>query len=384
MANILYHSVEPENNAVSYSEFSTADFILTGDGRKLVANSVRLEGQISVNKNGQTKTQALITANEGQWKVDNMVGLHSVCESITTEVQSAGNIEHLASYPRYVKLAAASSKEAVDFLSAEMVAERRGPTASNGEYAVEPVAALNLDANIGGNALLITTADPSFSIKMMNCLNRMSANYSFDKNGYVKVSINFARANQALFGIDCDGTMSYSLSNLRLSYKTVADDGKDEKVLMRSYFSTKSTIQSQSATIQSRVPSDTVLGCSICFLKQSNEGDAVENAYGLEKLPNIENVKYMFSDTQNRFISYSITETSDLIDRGIKSLQYAGHSSATQLKLKANDCFIAGVDFPAPVSLRNQKFTFSVDTTSQTLSGTPYLCFLYFHTIIQL
>ena len=104
----------------------------------------------------------------------------------------------------------------------------------------------------------------------------------------------------------------------------------------------------------------------------------------LEKLPNVESVKYMFSDTQNRFISYSITETSDLIDRGIKSLQYSGHTEATQLKLKGNDCYIIGTDFPTPVSLRNQKFNFQVDTTSTSLSGTPYLAWLYFHTLISL
>ena len=101
MANILYHSVEPENNSVSYSEFSTADFVLTGENRKLVAGSVRLEGRINVTKTGVgEKSQTLIAANTGHWKCDNLIGLHSICESITTEVQSVGNIEHLASYPR--------------------------------------------------------------------------------------------------------------------------------------------------------------------------------------------------------------------------------------------------------------------------------------------
>ena len=381
MANILYHSVEPENNAVSYSEFSTADFILTGLNRKMVANSLRLEGQIEVDKAGTAKSNTVIAAGEGQWSVDNMIGLHSVVESVTTEVQSAGNIEHLGSYPRYVKLASASSRDANDYMSSDLVCEGRGATVSNGEYAVEPVACLNLDAAGGG---LVTTALPSFSIKIENCLNRMTANYSFDKHGYIKVSFNFARANQLLFGQDCDGTMNYSLRNLRLSYKTVPEDGVNEKLLMRSYFSTKSTIQSQSASIQSRVPSDVVLGVSICFLKQSSEASPTENAYALEKLPNVESVRYMFSDTSNRFISYSITETSDLLDRGIKSLQYSGHTEATQLKLKGNDCYIIGTDFPSPVSLRNQKFNFQVDTTSASLSGTPYLAWLYFHTLISL
>ena len=86
MANILYHSVEPENNAVSYSEFSTADFILTGLTRKMVANSLRLEGQIEVDKAGTAKSNTVIAAGEGQWAVDNMIGLHSVVESVTTEV----------------------------------------------------------------------------------------------------------------------------------------------------------------------------------------------------------------------------------------------------------------------------------------------------------
>jgi len=383
MAAILYHSVEPENNAVSYSEFSTADFVLTGENRKLVAGSVRLEGRIAVTKTGVgEKTQVLIAANTGHWKIDNMLGLHSICESITTEVQSAGNIEHLASYPRYVKMVAASSKDANDMMDADMVVEGRGPVGSNGEYAIEPVAALNTDA--GGGGVAIKTKDPAFSLKLLHCLNRMSADYSFDKYGYAKISINFARANQLIFGTDCDSNMSYALSDLRLSYKTIPEDGVMEKVLMRSYFSTKSTIQSQSASIQSRVPSDSVLGVSISFLKQSNEGDPVENAQGLEKLPNIEQVRYLFSDTENRFVSYSIDSTSDLLDRGIKSLKYSGHTAATQLNLKNNDGFIAGVDFPAPVSLRNQKFTASFDTTSTSLSGSPYLCYLYFHTILQL
>jgi len=383
MANLLYHSIEPENNASSYTEFATADFVLTGAGRKLVADSVRLEGTIHLEKGGGVgpKTIALIAADAGHWKVDNQIGMHAICESITTEVQSAGNIEHLASYPRYVKMVAASSKDSNDMMSADMVVEGRGPVGSNGEYAIEPVACLNIDA---GGAGLQTVKDPAFSLRLMQCLNRMSGNYSFDKHGYIKMSINFARVNQLVFGTDCDSTMSYELQGLRLSYKTVPDDKVDEKLLMRSYFSTKSTMQSQSASIQSRVPSDIVLGCSVCFLKLANESSPTENSHALEKLPNVDAVRMLFADTENRFISYSITETSDLLDRGIKSLAYSGHTSATQLKLKGNDSYIIGSDFASPVSLRNQKFTLSLDTTSTVLSGSPYIVYQYFHTILSL
>jgi len=57
MANIQYHMVEPENNNASgsYTEFNTADFILTGSDRKYVKNSLRLEGTIVVKKNNVEK-----------------------------------------------------------------------------------------------------------------------------------------------------------------------------------------------------------------------------------------------------------------------------------------------------------------------------------------
>ena len=386
MANLMYHSIEPENNnsAGGYGEFSTADFVLTGDGRKYKANSLRLEGSVSVENATGQKVFGGAVSTELDWRLDNMIGFHGLIETITTEVQSQGNVEHLASYPRYCKMVASSSLDENDFNRSDLLAEGRSPVRAGGQYAIEPVGVLNTDSG-GAAAVRGLSTDPSFSVKVFNCLNRMVGDdYSFDKHGYLKVSINFARAAHFISGIDCAG-MKYTVKNLRLSFQTVPDDAKPGMgIIMQSYVSTKSTIQSQSSSIQSRVPSDAVNGVSVSFLRQDRESSETHNTYALEKLPNIENVKYMFSDTQNRFVSYTIDEVGDMLDRGIRSLAYAGHSQATQMTLKGNDGFIIGVPFASTMSLRNQKFTMSVDTSGSNLSASPYLVWMYFNTVISL
>jgi len=44
----LYHSIEPENSKATYTEYDNVDFVMNFEGRKLVCNTVRLEGSIKV------------------------------------------------------------------------------------------------------------------------------------------------------------------------------------------------------------------------------------------------------------------------------------------------------------------------------------------------
>jgi len=63
-------------------------------------------------------------------------------------------------------------------------------------------------------------------------------------------------------------------------------------------------------------------------LEQSKESSAPANGHALEKVPGLERLKILFADQQSNFISYDITEQSDALDRGIKSLASAGHTQA--------------------------------------------------------
>ncbi len=378
MANIQYHTVESEtaNASNSFSEFNTADFILTGEGRKYLKNSLRLEGTIVVKKNGVEKTLV------DDFRLDNQIGFHGMIESVSTDVQSMSQIENLNQYPVYAKMLASSSMMAEDFCRADMVAEGRGAVDANGVYVLEAVAASNKQAT---GAAAVLTSEAPFCLKPNMCLNRMTGgDYSFNKYGYIRVSINFARSNHFLFGLDCDGTMSYEVKNLKLRYTTVPEDGANVKILMNSFVSIKSTMNSQNASFQARVPSDAVLGVAMSFLKQTDESSAKENTYQLQKMPNINNIKFLFSDTQNRFISYTIDEVSDMLDRGVKSLRYAGHSGAQPQMLHGNEGFIVGTPFNAVSSLRNTKFTTLIETDSPTISAQPVIVRSFFHTLVSI
>ena len=367
---------ETSNATGSFTEFNTADFILTGPGRKYLKNSLRMEGTIVVKKNGVEKTLV------DDFRLDNMIGFHGLIESVATDVQSLSQIENLNQYPVYAKMQIASSSNPEDLCRSDYIAEGRGPLDKNGVYVLEEVAASNKQAT---GAAAVQLSESPFCIKPNMCLNRMvGGDYSFNKHGYLKVSINFARANHFIFGLDCDATMSYEVKNLRLRYTTVPEDNKDVKILMNSYVAIKSTMNSQSASLQARVPSDTVTGVAISFLEQTDESSAKENTYQLQKLPGISTLKFLFSDTQNRFISYTIDEVSDMIDRGVRSLKYAGHSSASPDMLHGNEGFIVGTPFNQVASLRNQKFTTLIESDNSSISQRPYLVRQFFHTLLSI
>ncbi len=381
-ANIRYHRVDPENNNAinGFTEFNSADFVLTGDGRKMMKNSLRMEFELEC----RNPAAALKTTAES-FSCDNMIGYHGLVESVSVSGEGQlGMVEQLNNYPRYVKMVAAASMDVSDLMDSAMVAEGRGPRQENGEYVLERVVTSNKNAS---DAYQFYNANGALKLKC--CLNRMSGDdYSFDKYGALRVSVNFARANHFFQGVDAvnaaGATASYKVVNLAMSYRTVPEDGKDMKILMNSYVSVKSTIQSQSSNLQTRVPSDAVMGVSVSFLEQSKESSAPANGHALEKVPGLERLKILFADQQSNFISYDITEQSDALDRGIKSLAYAGHTQANSQKLHANDAYILGTPFNSLVSLRNQKVSVMLDTSFAEMAARPRIAYMYFHTLISL
>ena len=96
----LHHRVFPLNTASAYTEFQNIDFRLSFPGRKLVANSVRIEGRFNCFKTGTTK---LINGNNLSF-FDNMIGANALFQDITTSTANQGNLELLTEAPRYCKM----------------------------------------------------------------------------------------------------------------------------------------------------------------------------------------------------------------------------------------------------------------------------------------
>ena len=99
MSQIQYHLVDPESTMVpfdntsssgGYTPFQTIDFNLATPGRKLLKNSIRIEGRI-VARNGGAGNWAPETAGlassavtfSDNIKIDNVVGAHAFFDSFT-------------------------------------------------------------------------------------------------------------------------------------------------------------------------------------------------------------------------------------------------------------------------------------------------------------
>jgi len=375
MENIRYHLVRPSNSKDTYNEFDTVTWELVSDGRALVKNSITVEAEVEIFQTGTTrKTSA------NNMKVSHLVGSHAFFETWTSETLGAGQIETLQSYPRYVNMVASASLDSEDLNNGKFLCELRNPVEEGTAPMIEEQVSYN---DNGTHAVQNTNA--SFSIKPMLCFNRMSGNYSFSSKGAIRLSCNLARAIHALYGRNVGADSSYSLKNLVLRYTSVPDENPNERLFMESYVGIKSSINSSDATVSSRVPSKAVNAVSISFLESNHESnDRHVDSYGLETFKLIDEIQYLFNNSQQKFITYSLTDRADMVKKGLESLNSASHSQPDGNKLSGNHGFILGAEFGEYVDLSNQKFTFNIKSADPSIAASLRLVFLYFHQLLSM
>lgn len=394
-----YHETVPESTQPPYADnngagtggykpFQTIDFNLASPGRKLLKNSIRIEGKIVARKNTTTNytpsssiglTSAILYPDN--IKLDNVVGAHAFFDSWTTETQSKGILENLQNYPRYVSQHGRATLGTDDMLSSKLIAEARGPYEINGNYVLQPVA--NQAYVQGAVEQPLQRTLPSFSIKPMLCFNRQAGgDYSFDRNGFIRISCILAADRHALFG--GAAVANYVLEDVTCRYITIPDDGVDQPMLMRSYVNVVSSIQSTSTSISARVPSQQVSSVSMSFAKQSNIQSFEFNSYALESLPQWDSLEYLFANSLQNFITYRITDPDDALIRGLESMESAGHSQVNASTLKANNGTIYGLDFREFVDLSQQKFTINLKVNDVSIATEPMDAFMYFNSLLQM
>ena len=120
MTDLIYHSVKASNDlssGIGFTEFNTIDFNLVANGRKMMANSIRICGQVVVQSSGADLT------NAEDVKIDHKIGAHGFFESFQCEISNgpkAQVLENLASYPRFVSMADAVSRAETDVCEASL------------------------------------------------------------------------------------------------------------------------------------------------------------------------------------------------------------------------------------------------------------------------
>ena len=384
--SLLHHRVIPTSSGEFYTPNQSVDFHLQVPGRKLINNSVRLEGTVTV----IASNSAIITTLDNV-KLDAFTGAHAFIAQMSSEVESKGMIETLQNYPRYVAVAAKASMSPDDTLSMKMQAEMRcGGRSDNGKYALQRV--INR-AESSAEAVLVTDSVPaSFSMKPMCAINRASGNdYSFDRLGFMRLSMILSQSRDAFFGFDAvtgatenPKGCSYQLSDLALRFSTVPEDGDTSPALYRSYFSTTNSISSTSSSLVSRVPSKRVNGVTNVFIKQSDARSVDNNSQELQQIPQFDSTEYLFASSVSSGIEYRITDLGEAVQRGIDSLSATGHSNVSTQTLQGNDSFLLGYNFDSYMDLSQQLFSQRLVLNSTSITTSPMDCVSYFHALLEM
>ena len=379
MSAIQLHRTLPESSSTAYQPFQTVDFLLDVRGRKLIKNSIRIEGSI---KALDAVGGSAITHASGV-KLENAIGAHAFFDSFTVETENKGVLENLQNYPRHANMVSRATLTSDDMLSSQYVAEGRGPVEANGNYVLQQVAD---NAFVTGQTAPVATnnVDPSFSIRPSICFNRMGGDdYSFSKNGFIRVSMILSSATECLFG-GADQAKDYSLTDLACRFQTAADDGSQGAMLMKSYVNVVSSVQSTSTTVSARVPSQSVNGVAMSFINQSDLRSNQRNSYELQRLPQWSNIEFLFNNSLQEYLTYTIRDESDALHKGLEALESAGHSQVSSKTLKANKGAIFGLPFNSYIDLSQQKFTVNFKIDSDTITNNPMDVQMFFSTLLTM
>jgi hypothetical protein len=367
--SIQYHEVFCENSKLTYGEFDICDFYLVGEGRDLVANSVRVEGSLRVNQTGQTRASR---TNADDLYFNNRIGIHGIVESATVEMENMGVVQRANEYARMVGMRNMATKDQNDMANTNDQVELRFPDKRFTNAKCYGNQNLNQEASI---------EDVDFSFKPEVCLNQMSGgNLPFDKTGYIKLTLNLARDVAFLFGLDNATSCNYSISNLRVVYQSVPHSNSG-KVAMRTYVMIKNSIQSSFSNTSAKVPAvcDAV-SCS--FIEQANENTLTADNYSCEHFPNIDHIQFLFNDTST-YIRYKIEDRGDILEKYLESMDSGTNNQVSTDKWKANNSFGIGVSFQGFVDLSKQKFNIQINSTDASINQRPIIMFSYFHSILE-
>lgn len=377
MNNWTYHSVLPENNKASFGEYDNIDFQCTFEGRAMNLNSVRIVGDLSITQGGQPLSDA---SNYGKdIKLDRLVGAHSFIESISTSFFNGGQvIENLTEYGRFVKMKNAGRKGVNQMNNASNVCELLAP--------LDTMTTAMMKGTVPkDNTVALAPVPIDFSIKPEICLNNSSGHptLAYSKSGAVRITINLARVFAALYGLDVDNTTAYSISNLKLAFSSVPEDpaSMNESLVMRTVINLKQSIESSFANIGVKVPAicDRM---SASLQIQNNENTAKNNNYELNKIPNMDELTFLFNDSTNSLVSFQLRDYEEVISRYIDSFYDTGKNALSTYNLANNNGFGLGLDFDDFLDLRNQKFNVQLQS-GITTQAENMVIYMYFHSVIK-
>jgi len=347
--------IYPNSQRDSYSENDSVDFLLSFEGEKLKRNTVRLSGYLTVVKADDTPIN-------GDVKYDGMLGIHAFCDSFNTQIDGVF-IENQQAYARAVKTAvqanqSGSSQGAETSKSIEL-------RCGNDEMTKEILKGLD------GNKPL------PFSMQPHICLNNVLSG-DLQYNGGVMVNVRLAPVLDVFYGADAVG-VKYSITDLKMSYETVVDDGKKEEVVMLTKTMVRNNLVSSNHQLSTKVP---VLALSVSgtFIKTNNLSKSTTNNTACEVL-DVTRLEFEMNDGTG-YQSYALESRNEILYNYILANGNSQHNDFSLKKLSQGIGYGIGLNFnDSTIDFHEKKFGLSVISSASNVD--PYTLFMYFTGVIK-
>jgi hypothetical protein len=376
---IVFHEAQPENLKAAYSPFDQVNFSLSNEGRSMVVGSIHLEGVLAVVQ-GAEAFGATATSSGDLVYYDRFVGAHSVIDQMTVEA-GGQTLETIPNYPRLVKSLVTGSESQTTMFLSHNVCELKCP---GDEIAREILMGNRLpeDSSAGGAVPAVERVNLDFSIRPVCVLNgAMSGAIPYRRSGNINVSINLARIADVFWGPQVGAGTSYTLSDLRMTWRSVPDNGKNDPVSLTRYLGIKQSIQSSNAALQLRVPAvcDSMF---MTFLPHSAAGQLIPNTTACTRPPEVSRVQYLFSDSTNRLITYQLRTELEILEKYVDALNNGSDTSAVTLRnVKNSETYGLGLSFDGQLDLNRNKL--SVIIESAISNAEPFEAFAFFRSTLM-
>lgn len=384
--SVLYRSIFPVSQQSDYQQNQNIDFIMNLNNEKLVPGTIKLEGLCAIYRNKSTETG---TVGYQEITYDPVSGYHSLVRDVTTEFEQLGIVESLQHYPRLVK-------------AALLCTENMNSLGTETRNAVEGCCPTNkissgLSEGIGGARL----SKVPFSIKLHNIVNKMSAPVASAVTGEIRLRIRMASDDEFLWGQDyVSGTSGYKVTELKLSYQVIPDDGKRQDITMERYTSYVTNLDTNNQNISAFVPGlcDSV---HMSFIKVTNQDNPNMNynacevpagypplgmspststnvsEYGLERL------YWAINDDESQLVAFTVESREELLRNGIRSFNPSlKNYNVLARRLRDQeypDGYVVGIPFGQPIQLAQNKF--AAEIQSQCSINNQYRCFCHFRCV---
>ena len=375
-SSLRIHRVFPQNKKASYKELESLDFDLTFPNRKLICNSVRIEGKVKIFTTGTTRT--LHTTN---LFVDNMIGANTFIESMETSAQNKGILENSQNMPRYHKMVSTGSATATDMSNLSNACELKTQNVRASRDIFCGVANASSDDQVPDPNNL----DPmDFSVKPLFILNQVQrgqaggdVNLDNSTMGDIRVSIRLNSNVSSLWGTGQVADSSFELSEVSLSFQSLPSDGQQSKLVMRTKQLIRQTINSGLANVSVNVPQMTN-GVSSSFLLQSSANAQYHNNVQLDRPPAVSLVEFTVNDSPSDFITFQLSNEQQILQYYLDSISNSKVNRFTPSYEAADEAFGIGAKFGTLLDLSKDRF--GVNITSATT--TPYSIFMFFHGMV--